>query len=255
MVLVVEDDGPLLELAAQIFERAGNRTLCAASAEQALSISAHEPLALVFSDVVLPGRSGLDLADELLAARPDLPVLITTGQWDESVRRAVDRAGHQVLRKPSRRAVGRRRPCACLDRGCQAPGEGAARRGRPRARRHAPDDPVARDPHGRAGDDRTRGALDGDRVRLRPRGARRAPRQDGLAVAGLRRERWMPILMLTGPGRAAAAGRDSSPALRADEPPPGSRRWAGGSPRTPDGPPVGDLTSARRLVRSSARGP
>lgn len=101
VALVVEDDGPLLDLAAQILERAGYRTIRAGSAEEAVAVAADEHLALLFTDVVLPGRSGLELAAELASERRDLPVLITTGQWDDAVRHvAVERAGHLVLRKP-----------------------------------------------------------------------------------------------------------------------------------------------------------
>lgn len=100
VALVVEDDAPLLELASQILERDGYRIVRAASAEEALTIAAEERLALLFTDVVLPGCSGLELAANLVADRPDLPVLITTGQWDDAVRRTVERAGHHVLLKP-----------------------------------------------------------------------------------------------------------------------------------------------------------
>ena len=46
------------------------------------------------------GRVGIELAARLRERQPHLPVLVATGQWDPTVRRAVEAAGHQVLRKP-----------------------------------------------------------------------------------------------------------------------------------------------------------
>lgn len=101
LALVVEDDAPLLEMAAQILERAGYEVLRAETAEHAeAAAGGGRPLDLLFTDVVLPGRTGLELAAALLAQQPQLPVLITTGQWDPTVRHAVESAGHHVLRKP-----------------------------------------------------------------------------------------------------------------------------------------------------------
>lgn len=102
LALVVEDDVPLLEMAVQILVRAGYEVVSAETAEQAedLAAASERPFDLLFTDVVLPGRSGIELAARLLERQPGLPVLIATGQWDPAVRRAVESAGHQVLRKP-----------------------------------------------------------------------------------------------------------------------------------------------------------
>ncbi|MBX3287602.1 MAG: response regulator [Acidimicrobiales bacterium] len=102
LALVVEDDVPLLEMAAQILVRAGYEVIRAETAEAAEEHAAasERPLDLLFTDVVLPGRTGIELAARLRERQPHLPVLVATGQWDPTVRRAVEAAGHQVLRKP-----------------------------------------------------------------------------------------------------------------------------------------------------------
>ena len=100
-ILVVEDDVPLLEMAAQILERAGHTVLRASGPVEATALARATPdLALLFTDVVMPDGSGLDLAAQLSGERPGLPVLITTGQWDGETRRAVLRSQHEALRKP-----------------------------------------------------------------------------------------------------------------------------------------------------------
>ncbi|QXC61797.1 response regulator [Aquihabitans sp. G128] len=100
-VLVVEDDVPLLHMASKILERAGYRVTQARTAEEALlAVRPPARFHLLFTDVVMPGRTGLELASLLRANHPTLGILLTTGQFDAEVRRSVERSGHHVLRKP-----------------------------------------------------------------------------------------------------------------------------------------------------------
>jgi PAS domain S-box-containing protein len=80
-VLVVEDEPTLRSFVVAALTQGGYRVTATASAEEALEAFEREgpELALVFSDVVLPGRSGLWLVDTIRARRPDLPVLLTSG--------------------------------------------------------------------------------------------------------------------------------------------------------------------------------
>lgn len=100
-VLVVEDDVVLLRMACLIFESAGYSVEQARDAEEAL-IKSRPPnrFDLLFTDVIMTDRTGLELADLLRSEHPDLAVLITTGQFDANVRRAIERTSYHVLRKP-----------------------------------------------------------------------------------------------------------------------------------------------------------
>ena len=45
---------------------------------------------LVFSDVVMPGgMSGIDLAREVLALSPSMPILLTTGYTEEKIKQGI----------------------------------------------------------------------------------------------------------------------------------------------------------------------
>ena len=80
-VLVVEDDPPVRRTSIARLASLGYVAEGAASGEAALRRLAAGPLPdLVFSDVVMgTGMSGLDLARELAASHPGLPVLLTSG--------------------------------------------------------------------------------------------------------------------------------------------------------------------------------
>ena len=80
-ILVVEDEAMVRRLSVAALEDAGYRVLAAADATEALDlIRAHREVAMLFTDIVLPGAlDGRRLADTVLAERPGLPVLFTTG--------------------------------------------------------------------------------------------------------------------------------------------------------------------------------
>jgi two-component system cell cycle sensor histidine kinase/response regulator CckA len=101
-VLLVEDEPPLLRLAARALRGAGFTVLTAASAEEALDLldaGAPAPCALV-SDVVMPGLDGLALAARLRARQPGLPVLLVSGYAEAALGRDLASEGLRLLPKP-----------------------------------------------------------------------------------------------------------------------------------------------------------
>ncbi|PAX08986.1 hybrid sensor histidine kinase/response regulator [Sphingomonas lenta] len=80
-VLVVEDNEAVGGFAAKLLEDLGYTTRWAESAQAALDLVAEQPdrFDLVFSDVVMPGMGGVELAQRLREERPDLPVVLTSG--------------------------------------------------------------------------------------------------------------------------------------------------------------------------------
>ena len=101
-VLLVEDEPPLLRLAARALRGAGYTVLTASSAEEALELlegGAPVPCALV-SDVVMPGLDGFGLAAELRARYPALPVLLVSGYAEAALGRDLAAEGIRLLPKP-----------------------------------------------------------------------------------------------------------------------------------------------------------
>jgi len=80
-VLVVEDNVGVGRFATQILEDLGYSTAWAANAEEALDKLGSDGAGFdaVFSDVVMPGMGGVELARLLQRRLPDLPVVLTSG--------------------------------------------------------------------------------------------------------------------------------------------------------------------------------
>jgi PAS domain S-box-containing protein len=80
-VLYIDDEEPLVVLVTRILERNGYRCSATTDPRQALEWVEKDPQAfdLVLTDMNMPGMSGIDVAREVLALRPTLPVVITTG--------------------------------------------------------------------------------------------------------------------------------------------------------------------------------
>src|SRR5580693_7312032 len=77
-VLIVEDDAALREALTDTLRAAGIAPLAAADAREALKLLASEQIALVISDVQMPGASGYELLSDIKRLRADLPVVLMT---------------------------------------------------------------------------------------------------------------------------------------------------------------------------------
>ncbi|MDB5438317.1 MAG: histidine kinase, partial [Caulobacteraceae bacterium] len=80
VILVVEDNHDVRAYSVMILGELGYQVLEASDADLALEIiTSDQPIDLLFTDVVLPGKSGRELADLARVVRPGLKVLFTTG--------------------------------------------------------------------------------------------------------------------------------------------------------------------------------
>jgi len=102
-ILVVEDDEQLRNMLADILRKGGHTVLTAGNAREALPIGEHyeEQIDLLITDVVMPGMSGVELAEKLKAVRPDMAVLLISGYGDsELLRRGLAADNTELLLKP-----------------------------------------------------------------------------------------------------------------------------------------------------------
>ena len=104
LILVVEDDPKVLRLTVIRLEELGYQVIAATNGPKAMSILKQRlDIDLVLSDVVMPGgMTGFDVADQALALRPALKILLATGyaKGVEPTDAATAKAAHRILRKP-----------------------------------------------------------------------------------------------------------------------------------------------------------
>ncbi|HYD11289.1 MAG TPA: ATP-binding protein [Allosphingosinicella sp.] len=82
-VLLVEDNDQVREFAESLLADLDYRVLSAPSADAALVALAEHDVDLLFTDVMMPGMSGMELAERARNLRPDLPVLLASGYSEE----------------------------------------------------------------------------------------------------------------------------------------------------------------------------
>ncbi len=82
-VLLVEDNDQVREFAESLLADLDYRVISAPSAEAALEAMARQDVDLLFTDVMMPGMSGVELAERARSLRPDLPVLLASGYSEE----------------------------------------------------------------------------------------------------------------------------------------------------------------------------
>ena len=86
-ILVVEDDGEMRHLLARLLRENGFRATGARDGREMWETLDNAPVDLILLDVMLPGRSGMDLCREIRAKRgPALPVIMVTARGEETDR-------------------------------------------------------------------------------------------------------------------------------------------------------------------------
>jgi PAS domain S-box-containing protein len=86
-ILVVDNEDAVRRLTVSILEAHGYRTLEAANDRQARTIveGRNEPIDLILTDVILPGITGLELAEQMKSRMPSAKVLYTSGYPEAAI--------------------------------------------------------------------------------------------------------------------------------------------------------------------------
>jgi two-component system, cell cycle sensor histidine kinase and response regulator CckA len=103
LVLLVEDEPALRQLAVLMLERLGYRAFETADGSEALAAVREKGVRpdVVLTDVVIPGMSGPVLAEHLRETLPGLKVIYMSGYTDDAIaKRGIVESGVNFLQKP-----------------------------------------------------------------------------------------------------------------------------------------------------------
>jgi two-component system nitrogen regulation response regulator NtrX len=100
-LLIVDDDANTLASLARAFRLAGHEATVCDNAARALELVKSQPFDMMMSDVVMPGKDGLSLLEDLRAQGIPLPVVMISGQANiEMAVRATRLGAADFLEKP-----------------------------------------------------------------------------------------------------------------------------------------------------------
>jgi PAS domain S-box-containing protein len=86
-ILLAEDDELVRDLAMMILERGGYAVLTASNGSEAMELfeKRGEEIDMALLDVVMPGMGGREVREQMIAVRPDIRVLFTSGYTENAV--------------------------------------------------------------------------------------------------------------------------------------------------------------------------
>jgi len=117
-VLIIDDEPALLDVTAEILRQNGYKVFTANNADEALIILERESIALVLSDVVMPGMNGYQLTELIKLNHPHIQIQLASGFNDSHNLNMYDSNLHKnLLQKPFQSQTLLKRVRDLLDKG------------------------------------------------------------------------------------------------------------------------------------------
>jgi len=103
-ILIADDDRRYSDSMKKVFEHEGYRVTCAHDVDSALEAMRTRSFGLIFCDYRMPGKTGLDLLEELKRVHSDIPVVMISACADAATEnRALELGALDLMKKPVRR--------------------------------------------------------------------------------------------------------------------------------------------------------
>jgi len=92
-LLVIDDEKEIRDVLTRFFVSKNYEVVTAESGEAGLEVIETEPVDAVLLDIKMPGMSGLETLRQIRARKPELPVIMVTGESDKEVARSAMKDG------------------------------------------------------------------------------------------------------------------------------------------------------------------
>jgi CheY-like chemotaxis protein len=79
LVLIVEDEPDLMDVASALFISMGYEVITASNSREALNLLATREIDILFTDVIMPGMNGIELATQAHEHYPHVRVILASG--------------------------------------------------------------------------------------------------------------------------------------------------------------------------------
>lgn len=100
-VLVVDDDPFILDYFSILLRKNKYRAILCNSAKEALAQARNNAIAVVMTDIMMPGLSGIELLEEIHRFDPEVPVILMTGHAElDTAIEAVNKGAFSFITKP-----------------------------------------------------------------------------------------------------------------------------------------------------------
>jgi CheY-like chemotaxis protein len=98
-ILFIDDEKPLIDIGQQMLERQGYKVTIRTSSIEALELfkARSAQFDLVVTDMTMPNMTGIELGREIMAIRPDIPVILCTGFSEKVTEESVKSIGIRAL--------------------------------------------------------------------------------------------------------------------------------------------------------------
>jgi len=101
-ILIVDDDAAIRDSMLEFIKRSGYNAQTVSSAEEAIELLKSTRVDLVITDIILPGRNGLQLTD-LIKQNYDIDIIVMTGYSENySYEEAINKGASDLVFKPFR---------------------------------------------------------------------------------------------------------------------------------------------------------
>ena len=105
-ILVIDDEPQVRRAICQMLARGGHEALEANDGAEGIAVASTTPPDAVITDIMMPNKEGIETIRELRRDRPDLPMLVISGNPGSSLylQMATLLGAHSALAKPFRSA-------------------------------------------------------------------------------------------------------------------------------------------------------